>query len=84
MLLKKSSLEIEFYRPGEADEQEPHDRDEVYVIAAGSGEFEYEGKRRPFQTGEVLYVPRGARHRFVNYSPDFATWVVFVNRSQPD
>ena len=33
------SLSIEIYKPISADKQQPHTRDEVYVIASGSGTF---------------------------------------------
>ena len=71
------SLEIEIYRPQGEDLQEPHTRDEVYVVISGSGFFVNGETRQPFEAGEVLFVPAGAQHRFENFSEDFATWVVF-------
>ena len=76
-LFAHGSLEVEFYRPDGVDRQTPHRRDEVYVIAAGRGAFTLEGERRPVETGEVLFVPAGAEHRFVDFTDDFATWVFF-------
>ena len=51
--------------------------DEVYVVASGNGEFVNGGVRRPFETGELLFVPAGIEHRFENFSDDFSTWVIF-------
>jgi mannose-6-phosphate isomerase-like protein (cupin superfamily) len=78
----QDSVEIEFYQPVHVDRQAPHDRDEVYVIAAGSGRFELNNEVQPVETGEVLFVPAGAAHRFLDFTDDFATWVIWItNRS---
>lgn len=74
---RHGSLSVEYYAPKGRDDQTPHSRDEVYVIVSGSGEFVLEGSRQDFETGEVLFVPAGAAHRFENFSEDFATWVFF-------
>lgn len=71
------SLEVEVYRPEKADLQQPHARDEVYIIITGTGEFVLEGNRYSFAPGDFLFVPAGAVHRFEKFSPDFATWVLF-------
>lgn len=71
------SLSVEIYAPGLVDEQGPHSRDEIYVIASGSGHFDLEGRIQPVETGEVLFVAAQARHKFVDYSDDFSTWVMF-------
>lgn len=76
-LFRHGSLEVEFYQPEGVDHQTPHTRDEVYVVASGSGEFFCNGETSPFETGEVLFAPAGVEHRFVNFSADFATWVFF-------
>jgi hypothetical protein len=31
-LFRHGSLEVEFYRPEGVDLQQPHDRDEIYVV----------------------------------------------------
>jgi mannose-6-phosphate isomerase-like protein (cupin superfamily) len=76
-LFRHGSLKVEIYRPVDADRQQPHDRDEVYVVISGSGHFVVDGRRRPFDPGEVLFVPAGVSHRFEDFTPDFATWVFF-------
>jgi len=70
-------LDVEFYQPRGEDRQQPHARDEVYVIARGSGRFETAGERRECSAGDAIYVPAHAEHRFVDFSEDFATWVFF-------
>jgi mannose-6-phosphate isomerase-like protein (cupin superfamily) len=76
-LFEHGTLALEIYRPGPHDPQEPHDRDELYVVIAGRGWFERAGARVAFVPGDVLFVAAHVRHRFVDYSPDFLTWVVF-------
>jgi mannose-6-phosphate isomerase-like protein (cupin superfamily) len=77
VLLEHGTLELGCYAPRGSDPQQPHEQDEVYIVLSGHGLFELEGKTRPFETGEALFVPAGARHRFVDFSDDFAAWVVF-------
>ena len=76
-LFRHGTLEVEYYRPRKVDRQTPHDRDEVYVVIAGSGQFVNGDVQQAFGPGEVLFVPAGAEHRFVDFSEDFATWVFF-------
>lgn len=65
------------YRPAKHDRQRPHTRDEIYIVARGSGWFVNGIERHPFQTGDVLFVPAGVEHRFEGFTDDFCTWVMF-------
>jgi len=76
-IAKLPGIDVEFYQPKGTDLQKPHSRDELYVIARGRGTFELEDERRPFEAGDAIYVPAQARHRFAEFSEDFATWVMF-------
>jgi len=73
------SLEVRWYAlpPHGGDPQQPHTRDEVYVVVSGRGEFVCAGERCACGPGDLLFAPAGAEHRFENYSADFATWVIF-------
>ncbi|MCJ7466900.1 MAG: cupin domain-containing protein [Maribacter sp.] len=71
------TLSVEIYRPDRIDLQEPHIRDEVYVIISGSGTFFCDGQRTKFTAGDLLFVAAGVAHRFENFTADFATWVLF-------
>ncbi len=71
------SLELELYQPKELDHQQPHDRDEVYIVSSGTAEFEIEGEFTKVETGDFLFVPARLDHRFHNFSEDFSTWVLF-------
>jgi mannose-6-phosphate isomerase-like protein (cupin superfamily) len=76
-VFRHGTLDVEIYRPVRVDEQQPHTRDEIYVVISGSGQFVNGGTRQAFQAGEVLFVPAGVVHRFEDFSDDFATWVFF-------
>jgi mannose-6-phosphate isomerase-like protein (cupin superfamily) len=51
----------------EPDRQQPHYRDELYVVLEGSGTLEIEGERIDLGEGEAAFVHAGADHRFVGY-----------------
>jgi len=76
-VFERGSLQVKMYRPGSEDFQTPHERDEVYFIVRGSGWFQNGDDRHPFQSGDMLFVPAGRKHRFEKYTDDFCTWVVF-------
>jgi len=76
-LFRHGTLEIEIYRPVGIDRQQPHRRDELYVIISGHGMFLHGAKRTAFAPGDVLFVPAGVPNRFLDFGADFATWVFF-------
>lgn len=71
------TLVVKLYAPRGVDPQEPHTRDEVYVVVAGNGEFVSAEGRRPFAVGDFLFAPAGVPHRFEQFTDDFAVWVMF-------
>jgi len=81
ILLQQDDIEVGFYAPRGTDPQSPHDRDEVYVIQAGSGIFVLGDDEQPFETGDVLFVPAGVPHRFKDFGDDFAAWVIFTGKT---
>ncbi len=76
-LFNHGTLEIEVYKPNKVDLQQPHTKDEAYIIISGSGEFLNNDKRCTFKPGDFLFVPAGNIHRFENFTDDFSTWVIF-------
>ena len=76
-LLENGEMYIEIYQPEKIDLQKPHDQDEIYVVISGSGMFFNNGERKPFQTGDLIFVPAGIEHRFEDFTDDFKTWVIF-------
>ncbi len=77
-LLEKVDFDVGMYRPDEKDDQTPHARDEIYIVASGTGTFFCAGEREKFGPGDVFFVAAGVEHRFENFSNDFATWVIFI------
>ncbi|WP_394970619.1 cupin domain-containing protein [uncultured Croceitalea sp.] len=76
-LFEHGTLSVEIYKPENVDLQQPHSRDEVYVIISGTGEFINGNKKVSFNPGDFLFVPAGVTHRFENFTDDFSTWVIF-------
>ena len=64
----------------EADMQQPHDDDEVYVVLSGHGTLEVQGKSFPVNEGDALFVEAGADHRFTGYE----SLAVLVTFTRPD
>ncbi len=77
VLFEHGSFELEIYAPRGHDPQQPHTRDEIYVVIAGTGYFRNGDRRHAFKPGDLLFVPAGVVHRFEEFSDDFATWVIF-------
>jgi mannose-6-phosphate isomerase-like protein (cupin superfamily) len=73
----RGSMVLKLYAPVGYDPQTPHEQDELYVVQRGSGVFRRGAERVPFGPGDVLFVEAGVDHRFEEFDPDFATWVVF-------
>ena len=77
-LLEHGSFDVSMYKSLGGDPQRPHVRDELYVIATGSGSFLCAGKTEACVVGDIFFVAAGVEHRFVDFTSDFATWVIFL------
>lgn len=76
-LFTHGTLSIELYKPDKTDLQQPHDRDEVYIIVSGSGKFKNGNNVYDFKPHDFLFVPAYTDHRFFEFTDDFVTWVIF-------
>lgn len=76
-LFTHGTLEVMAYAPVGTDPQISHTRDEVYVVARGSGDFCIGGATIPFGPVDFLFVPAGVEHRFEHFTDDFLAWVLF-------
>lgn len=76
-LFAHGTLLVKAYAPRGKDPQAPHTRDEIYVVMKGTGVFFDGERRRPFAPGDFLFAPAGTVHRFEDFTPDFATWVMY-------
>jgi mannose-6-phosphate isomerase-like protein (cupin superfamily) len=76
-VFEHGTLVVEVYAPRGHDPQQPHARDEVYVVASGRGEFVAGDERTEFGPGDFLFAAAGVPHRFENFTEDLALWVMF-------
>lgn len=74
---RHGTLELGLYAPRGSDPQDPHSRDELYVVMRGTGWFVNGPARTPFAPGDALFVPAGVVHRFETFTDDFVAWVAF-------
>ena len=71
------ALEIRFAARPTDGPQTPHLRDEVYVVAAGTGRYRCEGEVWNVGPGDLLFAAAHAAHGFEGISEDFCVWVIF-------
>lgn len=74
---EQGELLVELYAPRGTDPQQPHSRDEIYVVVSGSGTFLSGDERAAFGPGDFLWVAAGVVHRFEDFTDDLAVWVIF-------
>jgi mannose-6-phosphate isomerase-like protein (cupin superfamily) len=76
-VFEHGTLQVKLYAPRGSDPQQPHSRDELYVIARGEGWFVNDDRRHRFAPHDVLFAKAGVAHRFEEFSDDFLVWVFF-------
>ena len=76
-LFERGTLEVELYKPNLVDKQQPHEKDEVYIVFSGNGKFFNNGEVADVKQGDFLFVAAGVEHRFFDFSEDFSTWGFF-------
>ena len=81
-VMERGDFLVEIYAPRGTDPQQPHTRDEAYIVYSGTGEFVSGESREPFGPGDFLFVPAGVEHRFVNFTDDLIVWVIFYGSEQ--
>lgn len=76
-LMKFGQLSVEYYAPVERDLQNPHVQDELYLIARGHATLQREEQKLMVNAGDLIHIPAMMEHRFIEFSDDFAAWVIF-------
>jgi mannose-6-phosphate isomerase-like protein (cupin superfamily) len=76
-VFEHGTLQVKLYAPRGTDAQQPHTRDEAYVVARGRGWFVNGDRRHRFAPLDVLFVKAGVVHRFEAFDDDFLVWVFF-------
>ena len=70
-------LEIRFTPRPTNGPQTPHQRDEVYIVASGTGFYRVEDQLTAVGPGDLCFAAAHAVHGFENFSDDFAIWIIF-------
>jgi mannose-6-phosphate isomerase-like protein (cupin superfamily) len=70
-------LEIRFTPKPSKGMQTPHARDELYIIASGTGRYRVEDCVTEVGAGDLLFAAARTAHGFEDFSDDFAIWIVF-------
>ncbi|HWT03063.1 MAG TPA: cupin domain-containing protein [Pyrinomonadaceae bacterium] len=81
-VMERGDFLVEIYAPRGTDPQQPHARDEAYIVHSGTGEFVSGEGREPFGPGDFLFVPAGVEHRFINFTDDLVVWVIFYGEEK--
>jgi quercetin dioxygenase-like cupin family protein len=78
--LRVPSLSMGLYRlkVGQADEQQPHTEDEVYLVISGKALFRVGGQEQAVVSGSVIFVERAVEHRFEDITEDLTVLVIFA------
>ena len=63
-------------RPGGANPEHTHDREEVMVLLAGTVTVTMAGEPHPLGPGDAMIVPPGTPHEVRNSGPDAAEWLL--------
>lgn len=76
-VLQRGTLNVKLSLPVVPNQQAPHAQDEIYIIIRGRGVLFHDGKRDPFEAGDLLFVAAGTQHHFEDFTEALAVWVVF-------
>ena len=63
--------------PGQRDDQEPHDSDELYLVLYGDGFLRIRDCDYRLSRDKVYFVPKGTPHHFHSNSVDLAVLYFF-------
>ena len=81
LVLQRGTLDIRLSLPVPPNQQTPHGQDEIYVVIRGRGVPIHDGKREPFESGDLLFVAAGTEHHYEDFTEDLALWRIFYGRS---
>jgi mannose-6-phosphate isomerase-like protein (cupin superfamily) len=61
-----SQIVLMTLQPGEEIGEEVHEGDQILLFVEGEGEAILEGETSPVRANDLVFVPAGTRHNFVN------------------
>ncbi|MGE0415738.1 MAG: cupin domain-containing protein [Acetobacteraceae bacterium] len=76
-------LEVRFAAHPTNGPQVPHERDELYFVAAGHGRYRVEDRVSDVGPGDLLFCAAHVPHGFEEFSADFCVWVIFYGPKRP-
>jgi mannose-6-phosphate isomerase-like protein (cupin superfamily) len=80
-----SQVVVMTLQPGEEIGEETHDGDQILLFVDGEGEAVLEGEPEPVRPADVVFVPAGTVHNFVNAGPEPLRLVtVYAPPEHPD
>jgi mannose-6-phosphate isomerase-like protein (cupin superfamily) len=77
-----ADLEVRFAARPTNGPQVPHQRDELYFVASGSGRYRVEETVTAVGPGAVLFCAAYVAHGFEDISEDFSVWVLFYGQQK--
>lgn len=80
LLHADADITLILYRPQEEDLQTPHEQDEYYFVASGSGGIQLQDGVHTLSVGDAVYVAALEPHKFIDVSADFSCWALFYGR----
>ncbi|MCW5747816.1 MAG: cupin domain-containing protein [Alphaproteobacteria bacterium] len=76
-VFRDGDLEVRIAASPSRGPQIPHDRDELYIVAAGHGHYRVGDTLTAVGTGDLLFAAAHAPHGFEDCTDDFSVWVIF-------
>ena len=76
-VFRDGDLEIRFPAKPTNGPQVPYQRDEFYVVAAGTGQYRVEDRVTSVAPGDLLFAAVHVARGFEKISADFCVWVIF-------
>jgi carbamoyl-phosphate synthase large subunit len=74
---KYGTMAAEILAPPSKSPLHPHSRDEIYIVARGTGELFRDRVALTISPGDFLFVPAGMEHHFRNFADDLVIWAVY-------
>jgi mannose-6-phosphate isomerase-like protein (cupin superfamily) len=65
-----SQVVVMAIQPGEDIGEETHEGDQILLFVEGEGTAVLEGQSEPVRAGDLVFVPAGKLHNFVNAGPE--------------
>src|SRR5215216_4347139 len=65
-----SQVVVMAIQPGEEIGEETHEGDQILLFVEGEGTAVLDGQSEPVRAGDLVFVPAGTLHNFVNAGPE--------------